>query len=253
MIEDWMDMKWWNTGEHQVVKERLDDLKAEGKLWNPGTRNLYAALRSVKPRDVRVIIMGQDPYPNPELCTGFAFSIPPSIPVGKFPPTLKNIFLEYHKDLGYDMPNCGDLTPWAKQGVLLWNCIPTCLAWQSASHRWPEYEFLTQEILTTLSTEYTVVVFLGTLSAQYRKYLNEEFTEVLHYSYPSPLSVSSGKKSFHNSRLFSTINAKLRDQGKELIQWRLPSSKEVIASFVSQKISSTMPLLLEDLSLRTTV
>src|SRR4051812_17818104 len=109
------NLDYWKSGEWQVVQERLRD--TAGK-WTPGHSLCFASLKSFSgPGEVRVMVIGQDPYPNPKYATGVAFSIPKEEKV--FPPTLENIFHEYQDDLGLPRPVHGDLSRWTEQGVLL--------------------------------------------------------------------------------------------------------------------------------------
>src|SRR5258707_12755019 len=108
MIYPWK-LNYWQTGEWQVCNERLKDLKAANVSFSPRRELLFEALRATPDRDVRVAIIGQDPYPDARFATGFAFSIPPTFSSQQLPQTLKAIFREYVSDLGYPFPNHGDL------------------------------------------------------------------------------------------------------------------------------------------------
>lgn len=215
------NLNWFNTGEYQVIEERLADLKKLGITTCPlDRRNDLRALKETSYDNCKVVIFGQDPYPNPSHATGIAFDIPSSITKDKFPPTLKNIFKEYCDDLHYPEPTTGTLLPWCEQGVLLYNIIPTCTAYRSMSHsNWWEYQELTKEIIDKLnSKEEVVFVFLGSRSREFLHKVDSKH-KVLTYSHPSPLGVV-GKKSnnFLGSRMFTTINSLL----SKPIDWRLP-------------------------------
>jgi len=214
------DLHYFQTGEWQVVDERLADLTAAKLPFCPSRKNLFKALELVPFEDVRVMIMGQDPYPDPGMATGVAFSIPPS--EKRIPPTLANIFKEYVDDLHYSAPINGDLSPWCKQGVLLWNAIPSCEAFKSMTHyHWSEWHPLTQEIVTKLSAKGTVLVFLGAVAREFAKFANSETSNIFEFSHPSPRGSLNSKTPFVGSRMFSTINASLNDIGHEVIDWRL--------------------------------
>lgn len=203
-----------------MTEERLRDLDKLKIRWNPGRKLRFEALRITKPEDVRVVIIGQDPYPKSKYCTGVAFSIPEECDF--YPATLCNIFDEYQADLGYPEPSTGSLLPWVKQGVLLWNVYPTCSESVSLSHHWEEYKYLTWQILDKLSDQSVVVVTLGGQAREILRPQDWDNFEVLCYSHPSPLGKAKGRAPFEGSRMFSSINGKLNDLGLEPIDWRLP-------------------------------
>ncbi len=216
----WGDLEFWNTGEWQVIEERLNDYDKAGTLYCPKRENLFKALDLVPFEKVRVMIVGQDPYPNPSMATGLAFDIPEK--EENFPVTLQNIFREYSSDLHYDTPQKGSLKPWAAQGVLLWNAIPTCLKGQPLAHEsWVEWSPLTVEIIRQLNQRHIVFVFLGRVARTYVKYVDNN-NEVIETSHPSPRGQLNSTSPFIGSRIFSKINEKLNDQGIEAIEWRLP-------------------------------
>lgn len=213
------DLKYWSSGEWQVVAERLQDIRNKGGIYCPGPRNLFKALSLVDYEACRVIMVGQDPYPDPKFATGIAFSIPPEFK--EFPPTLHNLFREYQTDTGFPLPQSGDLTPWAKQGVLLWNAIPSCDVWKSLSHDWVEWDLLTQEIVTKLSEKDCVFVFLGGVARRFSGYVGPD-CDVIETSHPSPRASRSSKLPFFGSRIFSHINDLLASKGQPPINWKLP-------------------------------
>lgn len=226
-MDKWSELKFWNSGEWQVIQEKLDTLDDKGEITCPLRQNLFAALDSVAFEDVRVMILGQDPYPNLSHATGIAFDVPST--VQKLPPTLLNIFREYKDDLHYPPPTSGSLTTWTQQGVLLWNCIPCCSMGRSLSQKeWTEWSFLTREIIEQLANRYIVFVFMGTYARSFIKYVPEDkkssCIEIAHPAselYRKFDSRRAPKHPFFGSRLFSSINQKLNDQGLEPIDWRL--------------------------------
>ncbi len=214
----WKDLIYWQSGEYQVVQERLSDLSKAKIPYCPGKANLFKALDLTPFDKVQVVLLGQDPYPDPELATGLAFSVPPSVNV---PPTLSTIFREYTADLGLPPPTSGDLTPWASAGVLLWNVYPSCEAGKSMSHAWDEWTFLTAEILANVTRENAcVVAALGTVPREFLKYVAPE-TPTFETSHPSPRGQMNTKSPFIGSKLFSSINNRLRELGVEPVDWRL--------------------------------
>jgi uracil-DNA glycosylase len=221
MIYPWK-LNYWQTGEWQVVNERLQDMAKSHKSFNPSRSELFASLRAIPDRDVKVAIFGQDPYPTRRFATGLAFSIPGHIGPGDFPPTLRTILKEYSTDLGLPYPSHGSLVRWAEQGVLLWNAIPTCQTGKSLSHDWDEYSYLTKEITQKLSKKGIVFAFLGAVAKRYLEGVDLTKNEVIITSHPSPRGVRFSNNPFEGSRLFSTINDKLVSQGLDPIDWRLP-------------------------------
>jgi uracil-DNA glycosylase len=207
----WDDLKYWQSGEWQVVQERLDDLDSKGLLYAPARHNLFKALDATPLAKVKAAIIGQDPYTNQGLATGLAFSVPRGI--STLPPTLANILEEYQHDLHYPPPKHGDLSHWASEGVLLWNAIPS-VGSQPQSHNWPEWSLLTREILQSLP-ESIVVLFLGALAREFTPCVKGK---VLASSHPSPLGARRGINPFMGSRPFTTINSMI----KEPIDWRIP-------------------------------
>jgi uracil-DNA glycosylase len=212
----WDDLSYWQCGEWQVVQERLDDRDRAGIAYCPRRDDLFRALDLVPFDKVEVVIVGQDPYPNPALATGVAFSVPMA---ERIPPSLLNILAE----AGVEQPQHGALEAWCKQGVLLWNAYPTCDVGNSASHEWPEWKLLTDEIITKLQEKGNVIfVFVGTKAQEHApKFANPHMNgcEFINVGHPSPLNRSSNQ--FRGSGIFERINAALRERGKQEIDWRL--------------------------------
>jgi uracil-DNA glycosylase len=216
--EHWK-LRFWKSGEWQVIRERLNDLDRQphdGQAYCPRPVDLFRALNLVQPDRVRVVIVGQDPYPSIRYATGVAFSIPDNIEQSDYPPTLVNIFKEYHDDLGLPFPKSGDLTPWTQQGVLLWNAYPSCAAGKPGSHHWCEWEYLTQEVLQKAASHNAVLVYLGRVA---QTFAIPGYERQLWTSHPSPLGAHRG---FLGGRIFSRINWYLGDKP---IDWRLPDAE----------------------------
>lgn len=213
------DLPYWQSGEWQAVEEKLHDIRRKGTTISPAKENLFAALDACPFERTKAVIVGQDPYPDPSLATGIAFSIPRNAKT--FPPTLVNILREYHDDLGYPVPTHGDLTKWTESGVLLWNAIPSCEAWKSLSHNWVEWQLLTQQLLAELSKKGIVFTFLGGVARDFVKYVDQDESYVIETSHPSPRGSLNSKTPFVGSRIFSRINADLCSLGLEAIDWRL--------------------------------
>jgi uracil-DNA glycosylase len=220
---EWEELPYWNSGEWQVVEERLADLDAAGIRYNPGRPDLFKALDQCPYAKTKVVLVGQDPYPSYTYATGLAFSIPKRCK--QFPPTLTNILKEYSTDLHLPTPAHGDLSTWSKQGVLLWNAVPTCLEGKSLSHNWEEWQTLTQQIITKASEKCCVIVFLGSLAKNFAKYVKPGSCEVIELSHPSPLGSLSAKNPFIGSRMFTTINDKLNGMGIKPIDWEIKDGR----------------------------
>lgn len=168
---------------------------------------------------VRVLIVGQDPYPTPGHAVGLSFSVAPDVrPV---PRSLDNIFKEYAEDLGHPAPSRGDLTPWAEQGVMLLNRVLTVRAGTPASHRGKGWEAVTECAIRALvgRSQPMVAVLWGRDAATLKPMLTGEHCASLESVHPSPLSASRG---FFGSRPFSRANELLGQMGAEPIDWRLP-------------------------------
>ena len=170
---------------------------------------------------VRVLIVGQDPYPTPGHAVGLSFSVAPD--VRPLPRSLSNIFAEYSADLGYPAPANGDLMPWAQRGVLLLNRVLTVRAGTPASHRGKGWEAVTECAIRALAArdEPMVAILWGRDAATLAPLLAEGGCAVIESVHPSPLSASRG---FFGSRPFSRANELLAGMGADAIDWRLPSS-----------------------------
>ena len=167
--------------------------------------------------DVRVLIVGQDPYPTPGHAVGLSFSVAPD--VRPLPGSLVNIFREYGEDLGYPPPSNGDLTPWTEQGVLLLNRVLTVEPGQPGSHRGKGWEAVTEQAIRALVARGDAAGRdpVGPRRADLRPLLGT--APCIESAHPSPLSADRG---FFGSRPFSRANELLVAQGAEPVDWRLP-------------------------------
>lgn len=166
--------------------------------------------------DVRVLVVGQDPYPTPGHPMGLSFSVQPHVrPV---PRSLRNIYRELHDDLGVPAPDDGDLTPWARHGVMLLNRVLTVRPGTPASHRGRGWEEVTEHAIRALVARGTplVAILWGRDAATLKPVLGD--TPVVESAHPSPLSASRG---FFGSRPFSRANALLAELGAEPVDWSL--------------------------------
>ncbi|QRY61084.1 uracil-DNA glycosylase [Gordonia sp. PDNC005] len=189
---------------------------AEGRRYLPAGKNVLRAFTQPFD-DVRVLIVGQDPYPTPGHAVGLSFSVAPD--VRPIPRSLQNIYTEYCDDLGYPQPSNGDLTPWSQAGVLLLNRVLTVAPGDAGSHRRKGWEVVTECAIKALASrdEPLVAILWGNDARNLAEWLPDVPTiESVH---PSPLSASRG---FFGSKPFSRANEELLDLGAEPVDWRLP-------------------------------
>ncbi|MCM1971557.1 uracil-DNA glycosylase [Streptomyces sp. ZAF1911] len=198
-----------------------DFLRAEiaaGRTYVPAGANVLRAFQ--QPFDeVKVLIVGQDPYPTPGHAIGLSFSVAPE--VSPWPPSLDNIFRELHADLGTGKPRNGDLTPWTRQGVLLLNRSLTTAPRKPNAHRGKGWEAVTEQAIRALAArgKPLVSVLWGREARNLRPLLGDlPAVESVH---PSPMSADNG---FFGSRPFSRTNDLLVRQGAQPVDWRLPAA-----------------------------
>jgi uracil-DNA glycosylase len=186
----------------------------------PPSQKVFAALELTDYDDVKVLLLGQDPYHDQDQAHGLCFSVkPPTKP----PPSLRNIFRELREDIGGDEPADGDLTPWAKRGVLLLNAVLTVVAHEPNSHKDRGWETFTDAIILKLNERRRPVVFClwGAYARKKARLIDAGRHAVIEGAHPSPLSA----KKFFGSRPFSAINAALERTGASPIDWRLPTRR----------------------------
>jgi len=189
----------------------------QGRGYLPAGENVLRAFTF--PFDaVRVLIVGQDPYPTPGHAMGLSFSVAPE--VQPLPRSLVNIFTEYGADLGLPKPSNGDLTPWARRGVMLLNRVLTVSPGTPASHRGKGWEAVTECAIRALAERPApyVAILWGRDAGTLKPMLGPRCA-VIESPHPSPLSASRG---FFGSRPFSRANALLREAGAEPVDWQLP-------------------------------
>ncbi|MDT5402873.1 MAG: uracil-DNA glycosylase [Mycobacterium sp.] len=191
---------------------------AAGQRYLPAGPNVLRAF-SFPFDGVRVLIVGQDPYPTPGHAVGLSFSVAPD--VRPIPRSLDNIFKEYVSDLGYPAPTSGDLTPWAEQGVMLLNRVLTVRPGNPASHRGKGWEAVTECAIRALVArpQPLVAVLWGRDASTLKPMLTGAKCMTIESVHPSPLSASRG---FFGSRPFSRTNELLAELGAEPVDWRLP-------------------------------
>jgi uracil-DNA glycosylase len=196
-----------------------DFLRAEiaaGRRYLPAGENVLRAFKQPF-GDVRVLIVGQDPYPTPGNAVGLSFSVAPD--VRRLPPSLVNIFSEYAEDLGYPAPASGDLSPWTERGVLLLNRVLTVAPGKPGSHRGKGWEEVTDQAIRALAgRQQPLVAILWGRDARTLAPLLGDVARI-ESAHPSPYSAGGG---FFGSRPFSRANQLLKQQGAEPVDWKLP-------------------------------
>lgn len=203
--------------EAPYFKELTDFVRQEyatTRVYPPGSQ-MFAAFDACPFEQVKVVILGQDPYHEPGQAHGLCFSVNDGVP---FPPSLQNIFKEIHDDLGTPIPTSGNLTRWARQGVLLLNATLTVRAHQAGSHQNKGWEQFTDAVIHALAQEREHLVFIlwGSYAQRKGDFIDRSRHLVLQSPHPSPLSAHRG---FFGNRHFSRANEYLQAHGITPIQW----------------------------------
>lgn len=212
VLSDEFDKPYWQELQRFVQAER------QAHTVYPPEKDVFNALRFTPYEEVKVFLLGQDPYHGPGQAHGLAFSVSPGV---RPPPSLVNIFKELRDDLGCPVPNNGYLVPWAKQGVLLLNAVLTVRAGQANSHKDKGWEKFTDAVLSAVGGGHEPVVFLlwGAYAQKKVKLIDAKRHTILKAAHPSPLSAKNG---FFGSRPFSAANRTLKAAGRPEIDWCLP-------------------------------
>lgn len=219
-----IEESWKRVLEEEIQKEYFQNirsfLKEEVKnheVYPPGPE-IFAAFNHVPFDEVKVVIIGQDPYHGPNQANGLCFSVNPGI---AHPPSLINIFKEIEQDLGIPYPKSGDLSPWAKQGVLLLNATLTVRRSEANSHQNIGWQTFTDTVIQKLSEEREGVVFMlwGGFAKKKGKKIDRKKHHVLETGHPSPLSANRGY--WFGNKHFSQVNEILKNKGLRTINWKL--------------------------------
>lgn len=183
----------------------------------PDMYDLFSALKETPYSSVKVVILGQDPYHEPDQAHGMAFSVKPGIAI---PPSLLNMYKELNAEYGYEIPKTGYLLPWAKQGVLLLNAALTVRAGEANSHQGKGWEIFTDRIISALNERNDSVIFLlwGNNARKKRELITNPQHFILEAAHPSPLSASRG---FMGCGHFKKANEILISQLKSPINWQI--------------------------------
>ena len=199
-------------GYFKQINQFLDQVYASGTIYPPREK-VFQALKTTNLEEVKVVILGQDPYHGPGQAQGLSFSVPDDIPA---PPSLQNILKELLEDVGVKTSH--DLTPWAEQGVLLLNACLTVPAGQANGHAGLIWEEFTDAVIRLVSQEEEHVVFIlwGAYARKKKSLIDASKHLIIESAHPSPLSAYRG---FFGSRPFSRTNAYLTEMGREPIDW----------------------------------
>lgn len=206
-----------NEFEKPYFKDLIKFVKEEystKKIHPPGPF-IFRAFNECSFEDCRVVILGQDPYHSPKTANGLSFSVNPE---NKIPPSLQNIYKEMRKDLNLEPPKTGDLTSWAKQGVLLLNSVLTVEQGKPGSHAKKGWETFTDAVIKLISDNKEGVVFIlwGAYAQKRGELIDRSKHLVIESAHPSPFSVERG---FYGSKPFSKANAYLKEHGEKEIIW----------------------------------
>lgn len=215
-MDDWkQEISFFNSKLYKDIKLFLESERNSGKLILPSKDDIFNAFKFTRFNDVKVVILGQDPYPNPEHSMGLCFSIPEKCT--NIPKSLQNIMKELKNDLGVSLNN-GSLIKWAKQGVLLLNATLTLEQGKSNSHKGIGWRKLTKEVIQVLNEKKQHIVFIlwGNFAQKLGKDIDRSRHFVIETPHPSPLSAYRG---FFDSKPFSKTNKYLREHGIEEINW----------------------------------
>ncbi|MBS3797486.1 uracil-DNA glycosylase [Pseudoalteromonas sp. BDTF-M6] len=204
----------------QETLDYVQQRRAEGVAVYPSKEKVFEAFHATEFDDVKVVILGQDPYHGPNQAHGLCFSVLPGV---KPPPSLANMYKELAQDIsGFQIPEHGYLQSWAEQGVLLLNTVLTVEQGQAHSHKHLGWEHFTDQVITALNEQGEGIVFLlwGAHAQKKGKHIDTNKHFVLKAPHPSPLSAHRG---FFGCGHFSKANSLLVEQGKKPIDWTLPS------------------------------
>lgn len=198
------------------LKKFLLEEKNKNRIYPPGS-DIFAAFNFTPFQEVKVVILGQDPYHGPNQANGLCFSVKDGI---RKPPSLQNIFKELQNDLGYEIPESGNLEKWARQGVLLLNATLTVRANQAGSHQNKGWEEFTNSAIAKLSQKKGHLIFIlwGRYAQAKAEFIDQTRHRIITSAHPSPFSADKG---FFGSRPFSRTNQYLSEFGVAPIDWSL--------------------------------
>ncbi|WP_144531957.1 uracil-DNA glycosylase [Bacillus pumilus] len=220
-MKPFLNDSWWDVMksefEQPYYQELREWMKEEYRTQTvfPKPDDVYRALHLTSYEEVKVVILGQDPYHGPGQAHGLSFSVQPGV---KHPPSLRNIFQELKDDLGCPVPNHGSLVSWAEQGVLLLNTVLTVRKGEANSHKGKGWERVTDRVIDVLNERNQPVVFVlwGRHAQNKKERIDQNKHYIIESPHPSPFSARNG---FFGSRPFSKVNTYLKQMGTEEINW----------------------------------
>lgn len=207
----------FNSIEFKELMNRVNN-EYNNYTCYPKYEDIFNALKLTSFKDTKIVIIGQDPYHGENEAHGLSFSVK----ITKLPPSLKNIYKELYNDLGIEMSNSGDLTPWAKEGVLLLNSILSVRKDTPASHKNIGWEILTDKIIQKLNDKETPIVFIlwGNFAKTKKEFITNKKHLIIESPHPSPFSARTG---FFNSKPFSKANNFLKENKQKEVNFTLPN------------------------------
>ena len=235
MMNDKTHLTEWNrlldgstVALYESLLTKIENMRKAGQDIYPSQKNIMRSIASLAPQNVKCVILGQDPYHEPNQAMGLSFSVPDGV---KLPPSLRNIFKELSTDLQVAIPQSGNLSPWTRQGVLLLNTLLTVEAHKARSHKKLGWQTVTSAIIKTTLTlpQPTVYLCWGKQAEDVMDKLIQTTDiqkpySIIRSTHPSPLSANNRKSdvpAFMGSRPFSQANAFLEKYGVEPIDWAL--------------------------------
>lgn len=215
LLADEFEKAYWSKLEAFVEQERTDN---PGKIYPPEDK-VFAALNFADYADVKVVLIGQDPYHGPGQAHGLSFSVEKGVSI---PPSLRNMYKELESDLGISAPKHGSLEHWAEQGVLLLNTVLTVRHKEANSHRKQGWEKFTDAVIKKMNEREDPLVFIlwGGSAKKKQKHIDTDRHTIIASAHPSPLSAHNG---FFGTSPYSKVNEALEEMGKEPIDWELPA------------------------------
>jgi uracil-DNA glycosylase len=222
MLVEHIPSAWKNYLKDELEKPSFKELEAyveneyETETVYPAIEEVFAAFKISRPEQIKVVILGQDPYHGENQAHGLSFSVPKN--QAKLPPSLKNIRKEIQQTLGVKLPNHGNLEGWAKQGVFLLNAVLTVKASEAASHQKKGWEVFTDGVIKALSSKNEGIVFIlwGSYAQRKEVLIDHKRHYILKSVHPSPLSAHRG---FFGQDHFNKANKYLESQGSTPIDW----------------------------------
>ncbi|MFI3288578.1 MAG: uracil-DNA glycosylase [Rikenellaceae bacterium] len=221
MLKELLPQDWREILVEELEKPYFKELDkfveseySEQQIFPP-KEQIFRALEWCAPQDVRVVIIGQDPYHDDGQANGLCFSVADGVP---HPPSLRNIFKEVSAQMVCEIPKSGNLERWARQGVLMINAVLTVRAHQAASHANRGWEQFTDAVVAAVAANHTGVVYMlwGNYAKKKGAHLDENSNCLLRAAHPSPLSV---RHRVHDAPQFSAANGYFQSRGEAIIEW----------------------------------